>query len=70
MSTGTLYGAIKQLLNRDWIRRVHDPLPNGTERERKAYALTELGRWVLNADITRLEKVTLVAQNHTAEEIF
>ena len=51
LSTGTLYGAIKRLLDRDWIHRVDDPLPNSTERERKAYILTEQGRRVLNACI-------------------
>jgi DNA-binding PadR family transcriptional regulator len=47
---------------------VDDPLPNGTERERKAYELTELGRRVLNAEIARLEKLVNVAQTQTAEE--
>ena len=35
LSTGTLYGAIKRLLDRGWIRRANDPLPNSTERKRK-----------------------------------
>ena len=67
LSTGTLYGAIKRLLDRGWIRRVDDPLPNGTDRERKAYDLTELGRNVLNAELKRLEKLVRVAQRHTAQ---
>ena len=69
LSTGTLYGAIKRLLDRGWIRRVEDPLPNGTDRERKAYILTEQGRQVLNAEIKRLQKLVNVAQVQTAEEI-
>ena len=68
LSTGTLYGAIKRLLNRGWIRRVDDPLPNGTERERKAYDLTELGRSILSAEITRLKELVSVAQIQTAAE--
>ncbi len=68
LSTGTLYGAIKRLLDRGWIRRVDDPLPNSTERERKAYNLTELGRRVLNAEITRLKELVSVAQIQTVEE--
>jgi DNA-binding PadR family transcriptional regulator len=67
LSTGTLYGAIKRLLDSDWIKRVNDPLPNGTERERKAYALTEQGRRVLNAEIQRLEKLVSVAQIQAEE---
>jgi DNA-binding PadR family transcriptional regulator len=68
LSTGTLYGAIKRLLDRGWIRRVDDPLPNGTNRERKAYELTDLGRRALNAEIVQLEKLIRVAQIQTAEE--
>lgn len=68
LSTGTLYGAIKRLLDRGWILRVNDPLPNGTERERKAYELTELGRHVLNVEIVRLEKLVSVAQTQIAKE--
>jgi DNA-binding PadR family transcriptional regulator len=68
LSTGTLYGAIKRLLDRDWIRRVDDPIPNGTERERKAYVLTERGRRVLTAEVERLQNLVNVAQIQPAEE--
>ena len=68
LSTGTLYGAIKRLLDDGWIRRVDDPQPNNTQRKRKAYVLTELGRRVLNAEIERLRKLVTVAQVQTAEE--
>jgi len=68
LSTGTLYGAIKRLLDDGWIRRVEDPLPNGTERERKAYALTEQGRRVLNAEVERLNKLVSMAKVQTAED--
>lgn len=68
LSTGTLYGAIKRLLDDGWIRRVDDPQPSNTKRERKPYALTELGRRVLTAEIDRLRKLVDVAQIRTAEE--
>jgi DNA-binding PadR family transcriptional regulator len=68
LSTGTLYGAIKRLLDDGWIRRVNDPLPNDTGRQRKAYALTERGRRILNAEVERLRKLVNVAQTRTAEE--
>ena len=68
LSTGTLYGAIKRLLDDGWIRRVDDPLPNGTERERKAYELTETGRRAMNAEVERLRKLVNVAQIQAAEE--
>lgn len=62
LSTGTLYGAIKRLLDDGWIHRVKDPLPNSTDRERKAYALTEQGRRLLSAEIERLRKMVNVAK--------
>jgi len=68
LSTGTLYGAIERLLDQNWIRRVNDPIPNGTNRQRKAYDLTELGRRALNAEIARLRKLVSVAASQTAEE--
>jgi DNA-binding PadR family transcriptional regulator len=68
LSTGTLYGAIKRLLDRGWIRRVNDPIPNSTDRERKAYELSEQGQRVLNAEIARLQKLVSVASTHTAEQ--
>ena len=68
LSTGTLYGAIKRLLDQDWICRVDNPIPNDTDRERKSYKLTESGRSVLNAEIARLRKLVNIAQNQTAKE--
>jgi hypothetical protein len=66
LSTGTLYGEIKRLLARDWIQHVEDPLPNGTDRERKPYNLTLLRRRSLNAEIARLKKLVNVAKIQTA----
>jgi DNA-binding PadR family transcriptional regulator len=68
LSTGTLYGAIKRLLDQDWILRVDDPIPNGTDRERKSYELTDLGRRALNAETARLRKLVHAAASQTAEE--
>lgn len=68
LSTGTLYGAIKRLLDDGWIHRVDDPLPHGTDRERKTYALTKHGRRVLNTEIERLRKLVKIAQTQAAEE--
>ena len=68
LSTGTLYGAIKRLLDRNWIKRTNDTEPNHAERERKDYTLTEHGRRALNAEIERLRKLLVVAQSRTAGE--
>ncbi|HEX6385057.1 MAG TPA: helix-turn-helix transcriptional regulator [Anaerolineae bacterium] len=66
LSTGTLYGGIRRLLDLGWIRRVEDPIPNDTDRERKSYDLTDLGRRVLNAEIARLQKLVAVAEMQAA----
>jgi DNA-binding PadR family transcriptional regulator len=68
LSTGTLYGALKRLLDQGWIRRVDDPIPNGTERERKAYILTDLGSRILNTEIARMKRLVSVALNQAVEK--
>lgn len=53
MGPGTLYGAIKTLLNKGWIElfQVKD------ESRKKEYVLTEDGLNVVLAEITRLEEL-------------
>ena len=62
LSTGTLYGALKRLLEQNWIERVDDPEPNDTDRERKAYALTQAGRRILKAEVERFQKLIATAR--------
>jgi DNA-binding PadR family transcriptional regulator len=52
LSTGTLYGALKRLLEQAWIERQDDDETAG--RDRKSYALTEHGRRILQAETERL----------------
>ncbi len=66
-STGTLYGAIRRLLEQGWLKRATDPKPNPTDRERKAYALTEKGRRVVNAETERLRSLLATAEERTSE---
>jgi DNA-binding PadR family transcriptional regulator len=51
LSTGTLYGAIRRLLDDRWIERFDQ---EDTSREKQAYRLTARGRAQLNAEIARL----------------
>ncbi len=62
LSTGTLYGALKRLLEQGWITRVADPAPDNTNRQRKAYALAEHGRQSLEAEAARLQKLVQATQ--------
>ena len=62
LSTGTLYGALKRLLKRDWIERVDRPDLDTTGRIRKAYRLTGSGARILDIEFARLQ--TLVSAAH------
>lgn len=60
LSTGTLYGALKRMLEAGWVRRVDEE--NHSGRMRKDYQLTEYGRHLLNAEIQRLETLVVAAR--------
>lgn len=66
-STGTLYGALRRLLEQGWIKRVNDPEPNPTDRERKAYTLTDKGRKIVNAEVERLRSLLTAAEQRKSE---
>jgi DNA-binding PadR family transcriptional regulator len=51
LSTGTLYGAIRRLLEDRWIERFDQ---EDTSRDKQAYRLTARGRTQLNAELLRL----------------
>jgi DNA-binding PadR family transcriptional regulator len=67
LSTGTLYGALKRLLEAGWVRRVegNEDMENG--RQRKEYALTQLGRAILEAEKARMEKLVAITQERSLE---
>jgi len=66
LSTGTLYGALKRLLEGGWILRSDEAQPNGKKRDRKTYLLTELGRHILGAELERLDSLVSAAQLRVA----
>jgi DNA-binding PadR family transcriptional regulator len=66
-STGTLYGALRRLLEQGWIKRVSDPGPNPTDRERKAYTLTDRGRNIISVEVERLKSLLTTAQERIPE---
>jgi DNA-binding PadR family transcriptional regulator len=68
MSTGTLYGALKRLLDQEWIIRSNKDSEKSSGREKKVYSLTSLGTRILNAEIRRLESLVNVAHLKTTEE--
>ena len=68
LSTSTLYGALKRLLEQGWIKRVEDPGPNETDRPRKIYKLTDLGGRILDAEVARLRTLITAARVRVVEE--
>jgi DNA-binding PadR family transcriptional regulator len=59
LAAGTLYTALRRMLEDNWIERIEDDFPdNGSEgRERKLYRLTELGRSILDLETERLKSL-------------
>ena len=70
LSTGTLYGALKRLLEQGWIARGEEAVdadaPNKQGPARKTYQLTEIGHRILEAEGVRLEGLLAALQVHTA----
>src|ERR1700746_2157326 len=58
LSTGTLYGALRRLLDDDWIERFEE---EETPRGRQAYRLTAQGRRNLQLEIDRMKHITRLA---------
>ena len=59
MSTGTLYGALRRLLEEGWIAR---HAQEDTAREKQAYRLTAAGRAQLTAELDRMNQLTRAAR--------
>jgi DNA-binding PadR family transcriptional regulator len=55
LSTGTLYGAIRRLLDDGWIER-HEQ--QDTSREKQAYRLTAAGQRQLEHEVERMRQLT------------
>ncbi len=64
LSTGTLYGALRRLLDDRWIQRfAEDDAP----RDRQAYRLTAKGRQVLTEEVARMKVLTRAASARLTE---
>jgi len=67
LSTGTLYGAIKRLLDAGSIRRASED-KSETTRDRQAYNLTAHGRSILGAEVRRLESLVRLSRTRVAKK--
>lgn len=57
LSTGTLYGAIRRLLEAGWIERHDEAHPPTGDRPRHVYRITRSGRSVLKRDVDRMARL-------------
>ena len=53
LAAGTLYGAINSLLEKGWIAA----LPGEKDSRKKEYVITDTGKQILKAEITRLQEL-------------
>ena len=60
LSTGTLYGALRRLLEDLWIERFDQ---DDTSREKQAYKLTAVGQRQLHAELARMRQLTQAAES-------
>ncbi|MGB0037731.1 MAG: helix-turn-helix transcriptional regulator [Terriglobales bacterium] len=58
LSTGTLYGALRRLLDQGWIELFAE---DEALRDRRAYRLTSKGRRNLQVEIDRMKRLTRLA---------
>ncbi len=68
LSTGTLYGALKRLLDQGWIIRLDDDNLRGNIRDRKVYKLSQHGRRALKDEFARLKNLLMAAKQNVIEE--
>ncbi|HTM52353.1 MAG TPA: helix-turn-helix transcriptional regulator [Bryobacteraceae bacterium] len=61
LSTGTLYGALRRLLENEWIERFETA---DTAREKQTYRLTSLGRRLLRQEAGRLKQLARIASSN------
>ena len=58
LSTGTLFGALRRLLEFGWIERF---VQEDTSRDKQAYKLTSSGRRQLETELNRMKHLTRAA---------
>jgi DNA-binding PadR family transcriptional regulator len=63
LSTGTLYGALRRLLDDKWIARFEEV---DATRDRHAYSLTPKGRQNLQAEVARIKQLTRLASQRVS----
>jgi DNA-binding PadR family transcriptional regulator len=63
LAAGTLYSALRRMLEDGWIERLEDNNSNKDSRERKLYRLTDLGRRIFELETKRLQRLIRLTTN-------
>jgi len=66
LAAGTLYSALRRMLEDGWIERLEDDPSNNDIRERKLYSLTHLGRNIFELETKRLQRLVLLTKRLSA----
>ena len=67
MGPGTLYGAVKKMLNTGLIEESEErPDPALDDQRRRYYRITPLGARVLDAEVSRMERLARTARARQA----
>lgn len=67
MGPGTLYGAVKQMLRAGLIEESDErPDPALDDQRRRYYRLTDVGSWILDAEVARMEQLAHAARARRA----
>jgi len=68
LAAGTLYTALRRMLEDGWIERLEDNQSNGDSRGRKLYSLTDLGRRIFVLETKRLQGLVRLTAHLNARE--
>ena len=68
LAAGTLYTALRRLLEDGWIERLEDKPSDGDSRGRKLYSLTGLGRRIFVLETERLQGLVRLTARLNARE--
>ena len=68
LAAGTLYSALRRMLEDGWIERLEDKHSSGEGRERKLYSLTDLGRRIFELETKRLQRLVRLTANLKAKQ--
>ncbi len=69
LGPGTLYGAIKRLVRRRWIREIEAPRGREGDGRRRFYQITTEGREAARTEVTRLSELLDTARSKSLKPI-